>query len=534
MSASPRETSAHPLASTMHAGAASAPAGAALEAELRLAPGTIVADRYRIDGLIARGGMGAVLRATDRRLDRPVALKVILPALAEDLEAVERLRREALSAARVQHPGIVAVLDVGTCPHPDGRGRLCYLVMELVEGESLAAMTARGPLAPELVVEIGLQALDALAAAHDAGLVHRDLKPANVLVSSTRSGIRVRLADFGLVQLTGSVAHSRLTQSGVILGTPLYMAPEQARAEPCDARTDVYALGLVLWTCLTGRLPSNADGFASAIVAVLTEELPRADAWSPSVPRPLADAIWEATRKDPRERPASATALASLLSTTRVPASAPRTAVDPSALPAPAPTGGSSRALFRLGGFVLAAVASAIVAVTLLALLGLGLAGRGMGGPAQAAHVRPVVSPSLPVRAPEPTETVEPTADAAPAPEPAPAEEAPRARVRGHVPAPTRSPTTPPTPPDTTPAGAPAPGPVELPVADESLAARMEPECRVMVRCCREYSRYADCDRVYTNMEVTPEQRGHVCEVMAEDFRSRIRDDGRALGHCPP
>jgi hypothetical protein len=274
MSASPRETSAHPLASTMHAGAASAPAGAALEAELRLAPGTIVADRYRIDGLIARGGMGAVLRATDRRLDRPVALKVILPALAEDLEAVERLRREALSAARVQHPGIVAVLDVGTCPHPDGRGRLCYLVMELVEGESLAAMTARGPLAPELVVEIGLQALDALAAAHDAGLVHRDLKPANVLVSSTRSGIRVRLADFGLVQLTGSVAHSRLTQSGVILGTPLYMAPEQARAEPCDARTDVYALGLVLWTCLTGRLPSNADGFASAIVAVLTEELP--------------------------------------------------------------------------------------------------------------------------------------------------------------------------------------------------------------------------------------------------------------------
>lgn len=529
MSASPREPSAHPLASTMFAGAGNASAGPSLQAELGLAAGTIVAERYRIEGVIARGGMGAVLRATDRRLDRPVALKVILPALAEDLEAVERLRREALSAARVQHPGIVAVLDVGTCPHPDGRGRLCYLVMELVEGESLAAMAARGPLAPELVVEIGLQALDALAAAHDAGLVHRDLKPANVLVSTTRSGIRVRLADFGLVQLAGSAAHSRLTQSGVILGTPLYMAPEQARAEPCDARTDVYALGLVLWTCLTARLPSNADGFASAIVAVLTEELPRADAWSTSVPRPLADAIAAATRKDPRERPASAPALASLLSTTRAHAPRPSTTQDPSVAPAPAPTSGASRALWGLSGFVLAAVASAVVGVVLLALLLLGLAGRGMGGPAQPAHVRPAATP-------QPVVVVAPQApvvelDAAPAQEP----ETARLRARGHGSITTSTPREESVaPPETTPTPTPDPEPVELPVADESLAARMEPECRVMVRCCREYSRYADCDRVYTNMEVAPEQRGHVCELMAEDFRSRIRADGRALGHCPP
>jgi serine/threonine-protein kinase len=533
MSAPRREDIAHPLASTMHADDAVSPARASLDAQLGLTPKTIVAERYRIDGVIARGGMGAVLRATDQRLDRPVALKVILPALSEDLEAVERLRREALSAARVQHPGIVAVLDVGTCPHPNGRGRLCYLVMELVEGESLAAMAARGPIAPDLVVEIGLQALDALAAAHEAGLVHRDLKPANVLVSTTRSGIRVRLADFGLVQLAGTAAHSRLTQSGVILGTPLYMAPEQARAEPCDARTDVYALGLVLWTCLTARLPSNADGFASAIVAVLTEELPRADAWSPGVPRALADVIATATRKDPRERPVSAPALAALLTTAREHAPSPSSA--PSPLSALAPSSSAltpvapavSRAFWGVSGLALAGLSAAAVVIVIVTLAILSAVRQRSGEHAEAAHTwRPT---------PMPPAAQAPASPAEPAPELTPEPRASHVAHRARAPEPH---STAALTPSETPVSTPTPAPDlarGLPVADESLAARMEPECRVMLRCCREYSRgYADCDRVYTNITVAPEQRGTVCEAMAEDFRSRIRDDGRALEQCPP
>jgi serine/threonine-protein kinase len=278
-----------------------------------LAPGVVVGGRYRVTGVLATGGMGAVYDAIDERLDRAVALKVVLRELVEDPEIVARFEREARAAARLSHPGIVQVTDLGRTD--DGLG---YLVMERVVGETLHAIVSRGPLAPRRAADLVEQALSAIAAAHAAGIVHRDLKPGNVMIVPLGAGREaVKVLDFGIARLSESEGYTRLTRTGVILGTPSYMAPEQARGERVDARTDVYAMGVILWYLLTGKRPFGGADMAAIVEALLSETPPRADALRPEVPRALATVAERAMKKDPDARFASADEMSHALAALR-------------------------------------------------------------------------------------------------------------------------------------------------------------------------------------------------------------------------
>jgi serine/threonine protein kinase len=212
-------------------------------------------ERYRLVRRIGAGGMGIVYEARDRALDRPVALKVLKSQGPISDDAIDRLEREARTAARLGHPNIVAVSDFGRVP-----GRGAYLVMELLAGESLARrLTRKGRLPSAEVTDVALQVLDALATAHRAGVVHRDLKPENIHLVPLANGQRLaKLLDFGIVKLREG-SEKRLTERGVIIGTPHYMAPEQVELEDVDARTDVYAMGATMYQMLAGTLPYDAD-----------------------------------------------------------------------------------------------------------------------------------------------------------------------------------------------------------------------------------------------------------------------------------
>src|SRR5215218_9286217 len=222
--------------------------------------GRILDGRYQLGSLLAVGGMARVYLASDRVLERPVAVKVLSPPHAQDPVFVERFRREARSAARLSHPNIVAVFDSGT------DAGLHYLVMEYVPGQSLAELLARqGRLTPRQAAELGVEVCAALAAAHAQGLVHRDVKPANVLVGDDG---RVKVTDFGIVK----AAATTLTGTGTVLGTAAYLSPEQAQGGPVDARSDLYSLGCVLYELLCGS-PPFGSGADSPPVAVATRHL---------------------------------------------------------------------------------------------------------------------------------------------------------------------------------------------------------------------------------------------------------------------
>jgi serine/threonine-protein kinase len=273
------------------------------------ARGHRLGSRYRIEEALARGGMGAVYRAVDERRGRDVAIKVMHKELAEGTVEVARFEREALAAASLHHPGIVQVLGVGK--EPDGTS---YLVMELVRGETLAALLTReGKVAPARAADIVEQALFALSVAHGAGVIHRDLKPGNVMLTSIDGRETVKVLDFGVAQLKAGASYTRLTKTGVLVGTPAFMAPEQARGEPSDARTDVYAMGVLLWSLCTGRAPFMAPDLADILLKVLNDKAPRADAVEPTVPAALASIIEMAMQKRPEDRFASASAFASAL-----------------------------------------------------------------------------------------------------------------------------------------------------------------------------------------------------------------------------
>ena len=204
--------------------------------------GDTLSDRYRLDYEIGRGGMGIVFRAWDSDLERAVAVK-ILGAHLQVGDARERLFREARAAAALSHPHVVAVHDVGE------HKNMPYLVMELIEGPSLKE---RKPETLEEIIEIATQICDALTNAHEHGLVHRDLKPANVLLAESSGAPSVKLVDLGLAVRERAV---RITREGGITGTVAYMAPEQALGKEIDGRTDLYALGVMLYEFTTGRLP---------------------------------------------------------------------------------------------------------------------------------------------------------------------------------------------------------------------------------------------------------------------------------------
>jgi serine/threonine protein kinase len=316
-------------------------------------PGRPLGGRYRMEALLASGGMGEVWAARDLLLDRVVAVKVLGPAFAGDGRAAERLRREARAAGRLEHPGIARVLDLG-----EGGGRP-YLVMELLEGESLAERIGRdGAMAPAEAARVVAEVADALEAAHRAGIVHRDVKPGNVFLGADGA---VKVLDFGIASAAGEAA---LT-TGDLIGTAAYLAPERALGQRATPAADVYALGVVLYELLTGRRPFEAGSdIELAMAHVHARPAPLAMA-APAAPPHLVAACERAMARDPSARPGSAAAFADLL---RGPAPAtPPTRPLPVAAP-PRPAAGRRPRLRR--GLLVALLLATAALVALPALAG--------------------------------------------------------------------------------------------------------------------------------------------------------------------
>ncbi|HEY5948100.1 MAG TPA: protein kinase [Kofleriaceae bacterium] len=265
-----------------------------------LARGTVVGD-YEVDGKIGEGAMSEVYSAIHRTIGRRVAIKVISPRLFDDLEAEARFVSEARTVAAIHHPGIVDVFGFGTLD--DGR---MYLIMDWLHGRSLAARLREGPVPITDACEIILQITSALRAAHELGIVHRDLKPDNVFLQEVDDErLIVKLLDFGLAKRTGKeiVSHTR---TGQLLGTPLYLSPEQARGKEVDASTDIYALGCIAYQLYTGRPPFIADNVADLVALHLTQPSPAPRSIVPDLP-PLIDGLLQRMlEKEPAQRPSLA------------------------------------------------------------------------------------------------------------------------------------------------------------------------------------------------------------------------------------
>ena len=253
-------------------------------------------DAYTIEGEIGRGGMGVVYRARDERLQRRVAVKVLPPELAMSQEIRERFAREAQTAARLSHPHIVPIHDVG-----EGKG-IVYFVMGLIEGESLAArIRRRGRVPADETRRIMRETADALSAAHGQGVIHRDIKPDNILLEGTRG--RVMVTDFGIAKALSAPGTATLTSAGMAIGTPAYMSPEQAAGErEIDGRSDIYSLGVVAYQMLAGELPFNAPTVAGILMKQITEPAPLLHEKWPDIPEDLSLAVARCLEKDPANR----------------------------------------------------------------------------------------------------------------------------------------------------------------------------------------------------------------------------------------
>ena len=261
--------------------------------------GRVVDGRYEVRARLARGGMATVYEALDTRLERSVALKVMHAHLAADADFVGRFTREAKAAARLsQHPNVVGVFDQGT------DGPIVFLVMEHVVGRTLRdLLDERGRLTARQALELLDPVLAALGAAHRAGLVHRDVKPENVLLADDG---RVKVADFGLAR---AIAAPSGTTQGVLLGTVAYLSPEQVEPGHADARSDVYAAGIVLFEMLTGRQPYEGEGPLQVAYRHVHDDVPPPSSRVEGVPRPVDELVLRATRRDPAQRPVDATAM---------------------------------------------------------------------------------------------------------------------------------------------------------------------------------------------------------------------------------
>ncbi len=261
--------------------------------------------RYEIIDRLGSGGMSNVYRATDRTLERTVAVKVLAEHLSDDERFVARFRREALAVAKLIHPNIVQVYDTGV---DDGRH---YIVMEYVEGRSGAQLLQRqGPLGPETTAEIGAQACAGLDYAHRRGIIHRDVKPGNLMVVGGPVGggeMTMKLTDFGIAR---AIEQTRITQVGSVVGTAAYLSPEQVRGEEATPATDVYALGVVLYQFLTGRLPYEGSSLAELAVRQQNEKPLPPSTYNDEVSETLGAAVLRALEGDPNRRYASADELA--------------------------------------------------------------------------------------------------------------------------------------------------------------------------------------------------------------------------------
>jgi serine/threonine protein kinase len=261
----------------------------------------LLAGRYRLIDRIAAGGMGEVWRAEDNLLNRAVAVKLLPTGRAGDEAFLARFRAEARYAASLSHPGIALVYDYGESAEFGG----AYLVMELVNGEPLSAILARaGRLSPDATLDIIGQAARALDAAHQAGIVHRDIKPGNLLVAA---GGTTKITDFGIATAVAAAQASHLTETGMVMGTAMYVSPEQATGAHVTDASDIYSLGVVAYECLAGRPPFTATEPLAIAFAHKHEPVP---ALPPDVPSPVSDLVYHMLAKTPEDRPASVRAVA--------------------------------------------------------------------------------------------------------------------------------------------------------------------------------------------------------------------------------
>jgi serine/threonine protein kinase len=268
-----------------------------------LQTGASFGGRYQILGSIGRGGMGAVYRAHDRELDEEVAIKTLRPELVADPTVVERFKTEIRLARRISHPNVVRTHDFGEW------GGVYYLTMEYVEGITVRELIERrGPLHAPSALAIATQLADSLVVAHAQGVIHRDIKPQNLLLD--QAGV-LKVMDFGVARLAERT--STLTEAGLVVGTPAYMPPEQLLSETVDARSDLYAVGVVLFECVTGRLPFEANTPVALIAKLLSQEPVAPLEITPDLPPALSALIVKLLAKRPEDRLQTAAELAAQL-----------------------------------------------------------------------------------------------------------------------------------------------------------------------------------------------------------------------------
>lgn len=265
--------------------------------------GEVIDGRYKLNRIVASGGMATIYAATDLRLDRVIAVKIMHPHLAQDEKFVERFIREAKAAAALSHPNIVAVLDQGW---NQGGTPCVFIVMELVEGATLRDyIFEQGATELTSALQMIIPVASALSAAHRMGIVHRDIKPENILVSNEG---RIKIADFGLAR--GALLGTTMTaESSVILGSVSYLSPEQVQRGVADARSDIYSLGIVLFELLTGQKPYQGEDPVQIAIRHVNERVPAPSTINSNIPIEIDDLVLRATNLDPDKRPADGTVL---------------------------------------------------------------------------------------------------------------------------------------------------------------------------------------------------------------------------------
>jgi serine/threonine protein kinase len=270
----------------------------------RLGP-RLIADKYLLDRLLGRGGVGAVYAGTDVELGRSVAIKLLLPDFPPDEQALERFRREARAAARLNHPNVADIYHYGALP-----GGEAYLVMELVKGLTLRQyLRLRAPLPFADAIKIARQVANGVEAAHQGGIIHRDLKPSNIILTGTHIGrLHAKIVDFGIAKLKEQMAagEGSLTATGSFIGTPRYMSPEQCAGDDLDERSDIYSLGVILYEMVAGQAPFDGPTAIAIALKHIKEPPPPLKRFRPDVPEPLIHLVMESLHVNPSARPQTA------------------------------------------------------------------------------------------------------------------------------------------------------------------------------------------------------------------------------------